>query len=219
MPRISKWLKKLIRHEDQARKEGYTTIAGVDEAGRGPLAGPVAAAACIIPEGRFFLKINDSKQLTAPEREALFQEITEDPKISYGIALIDHEVIDAINIYQATIMAMLKAVEALLVKPNLLLVDGMALNHPEIPSKKIINGDEQSQSIMAASILAKVTRDRLMVKYDAEMPAYGFKSHKGYGTKAHLEALTKHGPSSIHRKTFGPVKSFFCEAESPALVD
>lgn len=199
MVRITKRLRALVKFEEEARQQGYTLIAGIDEAGRGPLAGPVAAAACIIPEGRFFPKINDSKQLTQQQRESFYQQIVEDPAIIYGIGIIDHLVIDAVNIYQATIRAMLMAVKNLVQQPDFLLVDGLALPHESIPAKKIIKGDEQSQSIMAAAILAKVTRDRIMMEYDKQWPEYGFKNHKGYATKEHCAALEKYGPTSIHR--------------------
>lgn len=213
MARISKRLKSLMKHEEQAKAEGYEIIAGVDEAGRGPLAGPVAAAACIVAPGRFFLKIDDSKKLTKEAREELYKEITEDPQIAFGIAVVDHLIIDALNIYQATVQAMMKAVDALSKKPNLLLVDGMSLPH-SIPSRKLVNGDELSQSIMAAAILAKVTRDRIMEDYDQQFPQYGFKKHKGYGTKEHLDALNAYGPTPIHRKSFGPVKALITTSKA-----
>lgn len=199
MVRVTKRLHGLVKFEEEARQQGFKLIAGIDEAGRGPLAGPVTAAACIIPEGRFFPKINDSKKLSQLQREKFYQQIVEDPTIIYGIGIIDHLIIDAINIYQATIKAMLMAVKNLFLQPDYLLVDGLSLPHESIPSKKIIKGDEQSQSIMAAAIIAKVTRDRIMVDYDQEFPEYGFKNHKGYATKEHCEALEKFGPSSIHR--------------------
>lgn len=199
MVRITKRLRKIVQFEDEARLQGYKLIAGIDEAGRGPLAGPVTAAACIIPEGRFFPKIDDSKKLTQQQREKFYQEIIEDPAIIYGIGVVDHLVIDAVNIYQATIRAMLMAVTHLCQRPDYLLVDGLALPHESIPCKKIIKGDQLSQSIMAAAILAKVTRDRIMVEYDKEWPMYGFKSHKGYATPEHCETLERYGPSPIHR--------------------
>lgn len=202
-----KRLLALIYYEQEARSQGFKIIAGIDEAGRGPLAGPVVAAACIIPEGAFFRHINDSKQLTAEERNSLFGEITQTSGVSFGIGVICEKEIDRVNIYQATIFAMMQAVEALGVCPDYLLVDGLKLPHPSIPSLKIIQGDTLSQSIAAASIIAKVTRDRLMVEYDATWPEYGFKSHKGYATPEHLEAIKRHGPCPIHRLTFEPLKS------------
>ncbi|KAF3361428.1 Ribonuclease HII [Chlamydiales bacterium STE3] len=206
MARVTKRLRNLVKFEEEVRQQGYKMIAGIDEAGRGPLAGPVTAAACIIPEGCFFPNINDSKKLSASQREALFCQITETPSIFFGIGIINHTMIDAINIYQATIQAMLLAVKNLVVKADFLLVDGLSLPHEDIPAKKIIKGDTLSQSIMAAAILAKVTRDRLMIKYDEEWPEYGFKQHKGYSTKQHFEALKLYGPSPIHRN-FKPVQA------------
>lgn len=199
-------LQQLLRYEEAARRLGYRFIAGVDEAGRGPLAGPVVAAACSIPEGIFFPGINDSKQLTAKQRASLFKEITTHPDVVYGVGIVSHEVIDQINILQASIKAMIDAVEALKIAPDYLLVDGLKLPHPT-PSEKIIKGDAKSQSIAAASIIAKETRDGLMETYHEKWPHYGFDRHKGYGTKKHVEAIRKHGPCPIHRSTFEPVKS------------
>lgn len=196
----------LTSFEDEARLQGYQHIAGIDEAGRGPLAGPVVAAACIIPAGVYFSGIDDSKKLLPKEREALFEQITS--STVYALGLISALEIDRINIYQATIRAMLQAVAALAVTPDFLLVDGMKLAHPKISCQKIIGGDAKSQSIAAASILAKVTRDRLMEEFDLQWPHYGFKQHKGYATPQHLEALDVHGPCFIHRMTFEPLKEY-----------
>ena len=201
-------LYNLNNYEREARAQGFSFIAGVDEAGRGPLAGPVVAAACIIPEGLFFLGIDDSKKLTARERERLFSEITTSLDVKFSVGIISHEDIDRVNIYQATILAMLQAIAGLEIEPDYLLVDGMALPHPTIPSQKIIKGDALSQSIAAASVIAKVTRDRMMDEFDRQWPQYGFKKHKGYGTAKHREAIVSHGPCPIHRLTFEPVKSF-----------
>lgn len=198
-------LQMLMQFEMAARSQGFRTIAGIDEAGRGPLAGPVFAAACIIPDKVFFPGINDSKQLTPEKRDKLFIDITSHPEVVYAIGSATSEEIDQINILQATIQAMLRAVEKLNVVPDYLLVDGLKLPHPVIPSQKIIKGDTLSQSIAAASVLAKVSRDRLMLQYDQQWPEYGFKDHKGYGTAKHLAALEKHGPCPIHRKTFAKV--------------
>lgn len=192
--------------EEEARQQGYRCIAGVDEAGRGPLAGPVAAAACIIPEGIFFCGIDDSKKLSAMQREALFEQITGRKEVIYSVCIVSADEIDRINIYQATIRAMLDAIAALSVFPDYLLVDGMQLSHPVIPCKKIIKGDTKSQSIAAASIIAKVTRDRIMKEFHERWPLYGFKDHKGYGTERHLSAIAAHGPCPIHRMTFEPLK-------------
>lgn len=196
-----------FQFEENLRKEGYQVLAGVDEAGRGPLAGPVVAAACILPPGISFAGVDDSKKLTSSQRERLYDEITGHPEVIWASALITAEVIDEVNIYQATILAMIQAVDGLKLKPDHLLVDGLKLPHPLIPCQKIIKGDQLSQSIASASIIAKVTRDRLMEKYHKEYPEYGFSRHKGYGTRAHIQALKDFGPSPIHRKTFGPVKT------------
>lgn len=196
-------------HEDAANEKGYRNIAGVDEAGRGPLAGPVVAAACIIPSDVWIEGINESKKVTPNKREVLYEHITSHPDIKHGVGVVSSQEIDRINIYQATIVAMLQAVENLLSPPDYLLVDGLQLNHQKIPSQKIIRGDEQSHSIAAASILAKVIRDRLMMEYHKQWPQYGFDSHKGYGTKKHLAAIKNHGACPIHRLTFAPFKGTY----------
>lgn len=197
--------RSLLYFEKQARKEGFLRVAGVDEAGRGPLAGPVVACVCVIPYGVFFPDVNDSKQLSPNMREELFELLATHPQIEYGIGVVSHEEIDQINIARAAEKAMLDACAKLTTPPDLLLVDGVKLPHPTIPHKKIIKGDALSHSIAAASILAKVTRDRIMLELDLLYPEYGFKSHKGYGTAAHLKALAEHGPCAIHRKSFAPV--------------
>jgi ribonuclease HII len=204
--RETKRLLKLNIYEDEARQQGYQIVAGLDEAGRGPLAGPVVAAACIIPEGVLIPGVNDSKQLTAEERLELYHLITQDERISYGVGIIDSQTIDKINIYQATIAAMLMAVEQLPLQPHVLLVDGLKLPHPTLPAKKIIDGDAKSQSIAAASIIAKETRDRLMVEFHQQWPLYGFNQNKGYGTEKHLEALQLYGICPIHRHSYEPVR-------------
>ncbi|MEI8366045.1 MAG: ribonuclease HII [Parachlamydiaceae bacterium] len=196
----------LTQYEQDARCQGFRCIAGIDEAGRGPLAGPVVAAACIIPDGIYFRGIDDSKKLTSKQRESLFAEILSCPGVNYGIGVVSHEEIDRVNIYQATILAMLQAVSALKSVPDYLLVDGMSLKHPTIPSQKIIRGDAKSQSIAAASVLAKVTRDRMMQDFDRQWPEYGFGRHKGYGTAQHCDAISAYGPCPIHRMTFAPLK-------------
>lgn len=206
----------LLFYEKQARKEGFLRVAGVDEAGRGPLAGPVVACVCFIPYGVFFPEVNDSKQLSPRVRDELFEILTAHPKIEYGLGIASHEEIDAINIARATEKAMLEACAKLSTPPDLLLVDGVKLPHPTVPHKKIIKGDSLSHSIAAASILAKVTRDRLMLEFDLMYPEYGFKAHKGYGTAAHLKALAEHGPCPIHRKSFAPVaRAFLPEQIAP----
>lgn len=199
--------------ESQAQDSGYRAVAGIDEAGRGPLAGPVVAAACIFPKGLSLEGVDDSKKLTPKKRDALFEKITSDSRISFAVAFADHQCIDRVNIYQATILAMKQAVDQLPIQADYLLVDGLDLVHT-VPSLKIIKGDSRSESIGAASILAKVTRDRMMEDFDKRWPEYGFKAHKGYGTVRHLEALEKFGPCEIHRRSFEPIKSMVRNAQS-----
>ena len=199
--------KSLTQIEQREYARGYRFLAGIDEAGRGPLAGPVVAAACIIPERRHLPEVNDSKQLTPLQRDRLYRQITGDPTITWAVGIVDHQTIDEINIYQATILAMKMAIDALKIAPDLLLVDGMNLSHRDLPFLRIVDGDCLSQSIAAASILAKVTRDRIMEEQHHLFPQYGFDRHKGYGTPAHLKALFAHGPCPIHRRSFKPVNS------------
>lgn len=175
-------------------------VAGVDEAGRGPLAGPVVCACCIMPSDSFIDGINDSKQLSERKREMLYQQII-DTAVAYHVAVIDHSVIDEINILNATKRGMVEAVAGLTVKPDIVLIDAVRLELP-YRTESIVKGDAKSYAIAAASILAKVTRDRLMAEYDKQYPAYGFRYNKGYGTAAHVAALGKVGPSPIHRKSF-----------------
>ena len=186
--------------------EGYQVICGVDEAGRGPLAGPVCAAAVILPPDAEIPGLNDSKKLTDKKRRELMPVIKE-MAVAYGIAFADEKEIDEINILQATYRAMHRAIEALPVKPDLALVDGNRAGDFGLPVKTVVKGDSLSASIAAASILAKVTRDDMMEAYAGEYPGYGFEIHKGYGTKAHYAALTEKGPSPIHRMTF--LKKFY----------
>ncbi len=197
-------LKELMTYERRARRQGYQRIAGIDEAGRGPLAGPVVAAACIIPDGIAVPGVNDSKLLTPEQRETLFGVITGHPDIHYAVGIVDHQVIDTINIFQATIQAMLEAVSKLIHQPDFLFVDGLKLPHPTIPCEKIIKGDQLSHSVAAASVIAKVTRDRIMRDYHQVYPQYGFDQHKGYSTDLHLEMIAKYGACPIHRLTFKP---------------
>ena len=192
--------------EQSCFDEGITLICGVDEAGRGPLAGPVCAAAVILPANIDIPGLNDSKKLSDKRRRELYPVIMEQA-IAYGIGLADHLEIDEVNILQATYLAMERAIQALKVKPELALIDGNRAKDFGIPVKTIIHGDSLSASIAAASVLAKVTRDDMMLKMAEEYPHYGFDIHKGYGTKAHYEALRKHGPCSIHRMTF--LKKFY----------
>lgn len=193
----------LLAIEGALREEGFLTIAGVDEAGRGPLAGPVYAAACIIPQGVVFEGINDSKQLTAAQREELFHQITNHPGILFGIASSDHKIIDRINILQATFHAMREAVAKLTVTPDLVIIDGSMIPK-KFPwrAKPIVKGDGKCQSIAAASILAKVSRDRHMKGMAALYPGYGFDHHFGYGTREHQDAIASLGICPIHRKTY-----------------
>jgi len=190
----------MLRHEKKARRRGHLLIAGIDEAGRGPLAGPVVASAVILKDHRFTSYINDSKQLTPKMRLLAFQEIRK--KAVIGIAMIGEAIIDRINIRQATLMAMREAVLCLAVEPDCLLIDGRDGIDLPYPQERIKGGDAQSLSIAAASIVAKVTRDALMREYHGLYPIYRFDLHKGYGTKIHIAAIRKHGRSPIHRLSF-----------------
>jgi ribonuclease HII len=201
----SNWCAAMLRNR-HLRYYGFTRIAGVDEVGRGALFGPVVAAAVILPECLEELSkagLKDSKQLTRPEREALDQQIRE-MAMALCIAEIDAETIDRVNIYQATRLAMLGAVEGLALAPDHLLIDAMRVDHP-CRQTKLIYGDSLSLSIAAASVVAKVHRDARMRQMDALHPGYGLASHKGYGTPEHRRALTELGPSPLHRRTFAPV--------------
>ena len=179
----------------------YPVICGIDEAGRGPLAGPVVAGAVILPENADILYINDSKKLSAKKREELYGEITE-RAVAWSVGMASGEEIDEINILQATYLAMRRALAGLSVQPDILLNDAVVIPEVEIKQVGIVKGDAKSVSIAAASILAKVTRDRLMCEYDAEYPGYGFAAHKGYGTADHYAAIRKQGMSPIHRRSF-----------------
>ena len=207
-----------LEREHHAR--GLTRLAGVDEAGRGPLAGPVVAAAAVLPvewvtEGlpESLLRLNDSKQLTEKIREELFAAIHSETQIHFGIGIIDSALIDDINILQATHRAMNAALAQLDPPAAHVLVDGRPVPTLATPQTAIIKGDAKSHSIAAASILAKVTRDRLMREYHKQWPEYGFAQHKGYGTAAHLAALKQHGPCPIHRRSFAPVRAVVPHAE------
>lgn len=179
----------------------FSAICGIDEAGRGPLAGPVVAGAVILPTDCEILYLNDSKKLTEKRREALFLEIKE-KAVAWNVGIVDAAEINQINILQATYEAMRKAITGLEVTPDLLLNDAVEIPDVQIPQVKIIKGDAKSVSIAAASILAKVTRDHLMIEYDQKYPDYGFARHKGYGTGVHIEAIRDYGPCPLHRKTF-----------------
>lgn len=197
-----KRLIKLMSYERKHYENGCKAVAGIDEAGRGPLAGPVVAAVCVLPASALISHIDDSKKLSAQRRSEIYKRLIDDVNIHYAIGIVDSLEIDRINIYQATIQAMLRAVIQLKLQPDYLLVDGLALPHPTIPVEKIIKGDQLSQSIAAASVIAKVTRDRLMMNYHEQWPEYGFNQHKGYGTEKHRQALQIHGPCPIHRRSF-----------------
>ena len=190
-----------LEFEKEAAAKGYKAICGVDEAGRGPLAGPVCAAAVILPENTIIEGVNDSKKLSEKKREALFDVIKEQA-LSYSIAFASVEEIEEMNILNATMLAMKRAVEGLDVKADYAMIDGNRLPNLDIDSEFIIKGDAKSMSIACASILAKVSRDRLLYKYAEEFPEYSFDKHKGYGTKVHVEALKKYGPCKYHRLSF-----------------
>ncbi|WP_412101701.1 ribonuclease HII [Heyndrickxia coagulans] len=213
---LEKWMRKLekereqlekfremSRFEDALRRHGCRLIAGIDEAGRGPLAGPVVAACVILPEDFCLPGLNDSKQLSEKQREAFFAHIQEEALVGVGFA--SAEEIDRMNVYEAAKKAMLAALGHLPASPDHLLIDAMEIPAP-YPQTSIVKGDAKSISIAAASVIAKVTRDRYMREMDEKYPGYGFAIHKGYGTKKHLEAIMKLGPCPIHRKSFAPIK-------------
>ena len=187
--------------ENELVSMGYVSICGVDEAGRGPLCGPVVAAACILPPNYVPEGLNDSKKLTEKKREKLFDIIKENA-VAYCIAQASVEEIDELNILEADLLAMRRAIDGLSVKADYALIDGNIARDFQIPAKAVVHGDAISPSIAAASILAKVTRDRLCLELDREYPQYGIAKHKGYGTKVHMQALREHGPSPIHSKQF-----------------
>ena len=199
----------LLAFEKELYKEGYEYICGTDEAGRGPLAGPVVAAAVILPKNMLIEGVNDSKQLTEKKREELFDVIME-KALAVGIAFVDNKKIDEINILEASRLAMMEAIKKLKIKPDYVLSDCMKMDIG-IPVKPIVKGDALSINIAAASIIAKVTRDRYMDEMDLKYPNYGFKGHKGYPTKSHIEAIEKYGITEIHRRTFKPIKTMLVE--------
>ena len=202
-------MSELWNFEHAAMEEGFSLLCGVDEAGRGPLAGPVCAAAVILPPDLELEGLNDSKKLSEKRREALYPLICEQA-LAYGIAFASEQEIDELNILQATFLAMRRAVGQLGLKPDLALVDGnREPDFGDIPVRTIIKGDSRSANIAAASILAKVTRDRFMLEQDAVYPQYGFAVHKGYGTQKHYAALREFGPCPIHRRSF--LKKFYGE--------
>ena len=190
-----------LEFENQAYDDGFSVVCGVDEAGRGPLAGAVFAAAIVLPKGMIIDGVNDSKKLSEKKRNALFNVICE-KTIDYSVGIASETEIDEINILNATFLAMHRAVEGLSVKPDIALIDGNRAPHLDIEERTIVKGDAKSISIAAASIIAKVSRDRYMMTLDELYPEYQFAKHKGYGTKLHYEMIEKYGVSSVHRKTF-----------------
>jgi ribonuclease HII len=200
---------EMIQYEADLRNQGYTHVAGLDEVGRGPLAGPVVAAAVILPENFKLLGLTDSKKLSKEKREA-FAEIIKEQAVAYSIQMVHANKIDRINIYQSTKLAMVRAVEELKVKADHLLLDAITLDTP-LPQTSLIKGDQKSLTIAASSVVAKVARDQYMTELEKEFPGYGFNQHAGYGTKEHLEAISKLGITREHRKSFRPIKDFTME--------
>lgn len=199
-------LKNLKKDEESLYNNKIKYICGIDEAGRGPLAGPVVVGAVILPIDSLIEGVNDSKKISEKKREKVFEEIV-NQAVSYSTGIVDQKTIDEINILNATKLAVKKAIEALEVKPDLILIDALTnIETGGIPYKSIIKGDAKEYSIAAASIIAKVTRDRMMLEWDKIFPEYGFAKHKGYGTAAHIKALKEKGPCMLHRKTF--IKNF-----------
>ncbi|HHV61881.1 MAG TPA: ribonuclease HII [Firmicutes bacterium] len=200
--------------EEELFQGGYVNVAGVDEAGRGPLAGPVVAAAVILPRGIEIPYLNDSKKLSPKRREALY-EIIEGSAVAVGVGIVSHDIIDRINILQATFLAMREAIRKLSVRPDYILVDGRDIPGCTLPQKGIVGGDGRCSCIAAASIIAKVTRDRIMIDLDKRYPQYGFARHKGYGTKEHIDALRAYGPCPFHRMSFSLVHKY----SNPTIFD
>lgn len=201
--------------ETTLRSRGCSHIAGIDEAGRGPLAGPVAAAAVILPAGFSCPGLDDSKKISPAKREDLYQRLTTNPEVFWKVALADREEIDQLNILRATHLAMRRAAEALCPPPDHCLIDGLPVRDFPFPYDAIVKGDSRSLSIAAASIIAKVTRDRIMAEIDRDFPEFGFARHQGYGTKAHLEALRIYGPCCQHRRSFQPVAQLTLPFDGP----
>jgi len=199
-------MKCSLKHERLLRARGFTWIAGIDEAGRGPLAGPVVAAAVVLPEKFRHRVLTDSKQLSPRQRELLYSEITLHTGTVWGVAAVEPVEIDRVNILRATHLAMQLAVAQLTPAPDHVLIDGLPVRGFPIAQTALVQGDTLSFSIAAASVIAKVTRDRMMLDFDTQFPHYGFAQHKGYGTELHLERLRQHGPCPIHRRSFLPVR-------------
>lgn len=196
----------LYKYEKELWNQGLNYVAGMDEVGRGPLIGPVVTACVILPKNFKLEGLTDSKKLTEKTREKFYDYIMEHA-LSIGIGMMDEKIIDEVNIYEATKLAMYQAVENSLIKPEYVLIDAMKLDKLSMPSTSIIKGDAKSISIAAASVIAKVTRDRMMIELDKKYPMYGFKSHKGYPTKKHVEAIEKYGLIDGYRKTFKPIST------------
>ena len=194
-----------LSHESALAAAGDQTICGIDEAGRGPLAGPVTVAAVILPAGFSHPILNDSKKLTAARREKIFVELTTDPLVIWHCVVMDEKEVDRLNILGATHEGMRRAAMALVPQPDAALIDGLPVRDFPVFQQALVGGDGRSLSIAAASVIAKVTRDQIMLAQDALFPHYGFAKHKGYGTKEHLRALFHHGPCPIHRRSFAPV--------------
>lgn len=203
----------MFTYEEQMESQGCQMIAGVDEAGRGPLAGPVAVGACILPKDCFLEKLNDSKKLSEKQRDILYDKIIE-CAVAWKVVFVSEEEIDKKNIYQATVDGMYRAIDGLTIKPDGVLIDAVPLKSLPCPNSSLIKGDQKSASIAAASILAKVSRDRLMAEYDKQYPMYGFAKHKGYGTAEHIAAIRTYGTCPIHRKTFEPIASLLREEQN-----
>ncbi len=205
----------MLEYENNLYNEGVTLIAGVDEVGRGPLIGPVVACACILPVNFYHKDIKDSKKLSEKKREEMYKIIKENA-ISIGLGIVSEKVIDEVNIYEATKIAMKEAIKNLNITPEHVLIDAMKLEL-NIPSTSIIKGDAKSESIAAASIIAKVTRDHMLDKMDKEYPMYDLKNNKGYGTKKHLEALQTYGPCKYHRVSYSPVRNALNEKNTKTI--
>ncbi len=211
-------MKDIYKVDNDLHDLGFHSICGIDEAGRGPLAGPCVVCACILPEFLRIDDINDSKQLTKAKREELYKIIVKNA-LDYKVVFVSEEEIDKYNIFTATKMGMLKAINELKIKPDYIITDAMPLGDLDIKYEAMIHGDANSQSVAAASIIAKVVRDNYMDKMDIKYPNYGFSHNKGYGTKMHFEALEKLGPCKIHRKTYYPVSKYYSNYKQMSLFD
>jgi len=198
--------RKMLSYENKYWAQGYTTIAGCDEAGRGPLAGPLVVAAVILPQPIFIEGLNDSKKVSAKKRDSLYTEICQ-KAVSITVNIVGPKEIDSLNIYEATKVAMKKCLENLTPRPEVILLDAMPVKLEGAQSLSLIHGDSLSASIAAASIIAKVTRDRIMLELDKKFPQYGFAGHKGYGSESHMQAIKKYGPCQWHRRSYEPIKT------------